>query len=114
MYGLFYASYRRGLTVESSRGLGVGRNYGGTTDGRTDMDHNGDDVQSAAERTGVDGIHYRAETGIRRFFCQQSRQSTRSQAGNKKWVNKPLEQYVLDEIIRSLENSHLVIHDLQT
>lgn len=78
------------------------------------MDHNGDDVQSAAERTGVDGIHYKAETGIRSFFCQQSRQSTRSQAGNKKWVNKPLEQYVLDEIIRSLENSHLLIHDLQT
>lgn len=88
----FYASYRSGLTVESSRGLGVGRNYGGTTDGRTDMDHNGDDVQSAAERTGVDGIHYRAETGIRRFFVNslvrqlEVRLGTRSGSINR-WNN---------------------------
>lgn len=68
MHGLFYASYRSGLTVESSRGLGSVETTGAPrTDGRTDMDHNGDDVQSAAERTGVDGIHYQAETGIRSF-----------------------------------------------
>lgn len=73
-----YASYRSGLTVESSRGLGVGRNYGGTTDRRTDMDHNGDDVPSAAERTGVDGIHYRAETGIRSFLSTVSSVNSKS------------------------------------
>lgn len=91
MYGLFYASYRSGLTVASSRGLGVGRNYGGTTDGRTWIT-TGDDVQSAAERTGVDGIYYRAETGIRSFFVNslvsqlEVRLGTRSGSINR-WNN---------------------------